>query len=215
MSDKRQQIYVVDDNPDFRSSLRFWLEGFGCEVRDWGDPREALQALSRVAVGATLPEASCLMLDVRMPELSGLDLHDALQQRGVTLPVIYMSGHADVPLAVAAMQKRGSVTLLEKPLDDEALSAALERAFSHAEVDTGWVPEAEGCREEFERRERQLSPRERQVLSWVVKGLMNKQIADEIALSLKSVELYRSRGMRKMKARSVSELTRMMVSRRA
>ena len=209
-----RQIYVVDDNPEFRDSLRFWLEGFGCQVRDWGDPRDALQSLARVAVGTAWPESTCLMLDVRMPELSG-DLHDALRERGIHLPVIYMSGHADVPLAVAAMQKRGAVSLLEKPLDDAALSAALDRAFAPMDVDLDVDPGVEGSREEFERRAQTLSPRERQVLSLVVKGLMNKNIADEIKLSLKSVELYRSRGMRKMKARSVTELTRMMVSRRA
>lgn len=210
-----RQIYVVDDNHEFRDSLRFWLEGFGCQVRDWGDPRDALQSLARVAVGTTWPESTCLMLDVRMPELSGLDLHDALRERGIHLPVIYMSGHADVPLAVAAMQKRGAVSLLEKPLDDVALSAALDRAFAPSDLDAGMDADVEGSREEFERRSATLSPRERQVLSLVVKGLMNKNIADEIKLSLKSVELYRSRGMRKMKAKSVTELTRIMVSRRA
>jgi FixJ family two-component response regulator len=130
-----RQIYVVDDNHEFRDSLRFWLEGFGCQVRDWGDPRDALQSLARVAVGTAWPESTCLMLDVRMPELSGLDLHDALRERGIHLPVIYMSGHADVPLAVAAMQKRGAISLLEKPLDDAALSAALDRAFAPMDVD--------------------------------------------------------------------------------
>ena len=126
-----------------------------------------------------------------------------------------MSGHADVPLAVAAMQKRGAISLLEKPLDDVALSAALDRAFAPADLDPGLDSDVEGSREEFERRAQSLSPRERQVLSLVVKGLMNKHIAAEINLSLKSVELYRARGMRKMKARSVTELTRIMVSRRA
>ena len=120
-----------------------------------------------------------------------------------------------VPLAVAAMQKRGAVSLLEKPLDDAALSAALDRAFAPSDLDPGLDTDVEGSREEFDRRVQSLSPRERQVLSLVVKGLMNKHIADEIKLSLKSVELYRSRGMRKMKARSVTEVTRMMVSRRA
>ncbi len=210
-----RQIYVVDDNHEFRDSLRFWLEGFGCPVRGWGDPRDAPQSLARVAGGTAWPESTCLMLDVRMPELSGLDLHDALRERGIHLPVIYMSGHADVPLAVAAMQKRGAVSLLEKPLDDTALSAALDRAFAPSDVDTGIDAEVEGSREEYERRAQTLSPRERQVLALVVKGMMNKNIADEIKLSLKSVELYRSRGMRKMKCRSVTELTRMMVSRRA
>ncbi|MDT7837963.1 response regulator transcription factor [Aquabacterium sp. OR-4] len=210
-----RQIYVVDDNTEFRDSLRFWLEGLGCQVRDWGDPRDALRSLSRLNTAGPCADTGCLMLDVRMPELSGLDLHDALHSQGLNLPVIYMSGHADVPLAVAAMQKRGAVSLLEKPLDDGALSAALDRAFTTAELDLGPEAGLAGSRDEFERRMQLLSPRERQVLGLVVNGRMNKQIADEIHLSLKSVELYRSRGMRKMQARAVTELTRMMVSRRA
>ena len=118
-------VYIVDDNTEFRESTRFWLSGVGFDVHTWGDPREAIEALSRRDRG----ETACLMLDVRMPQLSGLDVHDALLERGAQLPVIYMSGHADVPLAVQAMQK-GAITLLEKPFDDEALEAALESAFA-------------------------------------------------------------------------------------
>ena len=118
-------IYILDDNPEFRESTCFWLSGAGYAVRAWGDPHEAIDALS----SRDRCENACLMLDVRMPQLSGLDVHDALVRRGALLPVIYMSGHADVPIAVQAMQK-GAVTLLEKPFDDEALEAALESAFA-------------------------------------------------------------------------------------
>ena len=163
------------------------------------------------------------MLDVRMPELSGLDVHDKLLECGAQIPVIYMSGHADVPLAVQAMQK-GAVTLLEKPFDDEALEAALETAFASAAVavpplalravesSAEAVPDEAHTR--FVAREAKLTPREREVLGHVVQGTYNKVIADRIGLSIKTVELYRARGMAKMQARSVAELTRMMGSER-
>jgi two-component system, LuxR family, response regulator FixJ len=209
-------IYIVDDNPEFRESTRFWLSGAGFEVRAWGDPHEAIEALAR----RDRREKACLMLDVRMPQLSGLDVHDALLERGAQLPVIYMSGHADVPLAVQAMRK-GAVTLLEKPFDDEALEAALETAFAH---EAGAAPPAarpqavapaadtSEAHLRFRAREASLTPRERQVLGFVIQGIYNKNIADRIGLSIKTVELYRARGMAKMQARSVAELTRMMVS---
>ncbi len=219
-------VYIVDDNPEFRESTRFWLAACGFEVQAWGDPREAVEALAR----RDRSERCCLMLDVRMPELSGLDLHDRLAARDALLPVIYMSGHADVPLAVQAMRK-GAVTLLEKPFDDETLEAALDAAFAsigdvaravaaaaqdavpnhHGDVE----PEADEAQRRFRSREASLTPREREVLGHVVQGTYNKNIADRIGLSIKTVELYRARGMAKMKARSVAELTRMMVSGRA
>jgi two-component system response regulator FixJ len=224
-------VYIVDDNPEFRESTRFWLSACGFEVQAWGDPREAVEALAR----RDRSERCCLMLDVRMPELSGLDVHDRLNACGAMLPVIYMSGHADVPLAVQAMRK-GAVTLLEKPFDDESLEAALDAAFAsigdvaraaaertaaahetlarHDGADPE-ADEADEARRRFRSREASLTPREREVLGHVVQGTYNKNIADRIGLSIKTVELYRARGMAKMKARSVAELTRMMVSQRA
>ncbi len=213
-------VYILDDNPEFRESTRFWLSGIGFEVHAWGDPHEAIEALSQ----RDRSEAACLMLDVRMPQLSGLDVHDALLERGAQLPVIYMSGHADVPLAVQAMQK-GAVTLLEKPFDDDTLGAALEGAFASAarpafaalptlnDEQTAVDPEHAQAHAQFVTREATLSPREREVLGHVIQGVYNKNIADRIGLSIKTVELYRARGMAKMRVRSVAELTRMMVSR--
>jgi two-component system, LuxR family, response regulator FixJ len=215
-------VYIVDDNAEFLESTRFWLSGCGFDVQTWGDPCEAVDALAR----RERRGPACLILDVRMPQLSGLDVHDRLLECGAGLPVIYMSGHADVPLAVQAMQK-GAVTLLEKPFDDEALEAALESAFASGgcrsaapgATDTTAAPAAEVGKDEAHRRfvarEARLTPRERQVLGHVVQGIYNKNIADRIGLSIKTVELYRARGMHKMQARSVAELTRMMVSQRA
>jgi two-component system response regulator FixJ len=215
-------IYIVDDNPEFRDATRFWLSGAGYAVHTWGDPREAVEALA----ARERDRPACLMLDVRMPHLSGLDVHDALLQRGALLPVIYMSGHADVPLTVQAMRK-GAVTLLEKPFDDETLEAALESAFAWtppapagstaaaAPAQPAPDPDVAAARSRFARREAALAPREREVLGYVIQGIYNKVIADRIGLSVKTVELYRARGMAKMQARSVAELTRMMVSRQA
>ncbi|HEX6707435.1 MAG TPA: response regulator [Albitalea sp.] len=216
-------IYIVDDNTEFRESTRFWLSGAGFAVRAWGDPHEAIEALTQRDRG----EDACLMLDLRMPQLSGLDVHDALLERGAQLPVIYMSGHADVPLTVKAMQK-GAVTLLEKPFDDEALEAALQSAFArgseHRAAPAAPAPavsvmpgaaDRAHAHARFVERESALTPREREVLGYVILGVYNKNIADRIGLSIKTVELYRARGMAKMQARSVAELTRMMVSQQA
>jgi two-component system, LuxR family, response regulator FixJ len=210
-------IYIVDDNVEFLESTRFWLSGAGFQVQVWSDPQEAVEALAQR--DRAVP--ACLMLDVRMPQLSGLDVHDALLERDAALPIVYMSGHADVPLAVQAMQK-GAVTLLEKPFDDGALESALDAAFATgarppmprgaaADVDRSEPDDAET---RFAALEARLTPREREVLSYVIQGIYNKNIADRIGLSIKTVELYRARGMAKMQARSVAELTRMMVTQR-
>lgn len=249
-------VYLVDDNAEFRSSAQWWLSGAGYRVHDFGDAQAALDALDRLA--AERPDElhrACLLLDVRMPGLSGLDLHDRLADRGLTLrldpaaeppaappaapplPVVYMTGHGDVPLAVAAMQK-GAVTMLEKPFADDALEQALERAFALAE--SAWarcqvaslfalppgdgavpppalrLPEpdpAEAGRREYQRRLDSLSPRQRQVLQGIVAGKLSKQIAWEIGLSGKTVEFHRKCLMERMQARNAMHLLRMAVSR--
>jgi two-component system response regulator FixJ len=215
----QRTVYIVDDNVEFLESTRFWLSGAGFHVQIWHDPQAALDALAQ----RDRATPACLMLDVRMPQLSGLDVHDALIERDADLPIVYMSGHADVPLAVQAMQK-GAVTLLEKPFDDGALEQALEKAFTQG---TRRAPlhdapaAADGAANGHDERharfaalEARLTPREREVLSYVIQGIYNKNIADRIGLSIKTVELYRARGMAKMQARSVAELTRMMVTHR-
>lgn len=215
-------LYIVDDHVEFLESTRFWLEGAGYTVHTCADPRQAVEALA--TRDRSVP--ACLMLDVRMPHLSGLDVHDALLARDAALPIIYMSGHADVPLAVQAMQK-GAVTLLEKPFDDGALESAIETAFRApagaapagpapaAAAPTSLDPVDDEAHARFAAREARLTPRERQVLGYVIQGVYNKNIADRIGLSIKTVELYRARGMGKLQARSVAELTRMMVTRQA
>jgi len=248
----RRMLYIVDDNSDFLESTRFWLSSAELEVCSWADPAQAVEAIAK----RDLRRPACLMLDIRMPGMSGLELHDALIQRDADLPVIYMSGHADVALAVRAMQK-GAVTLLEKPFDEAMLEDSLKKAFtaaahgllqppaarrpseemqgspglpgnpeaSAASTSTGSGSgrpaddrtEAVGseARSRFAARRAKLSPRERQVIEFVIQGVYNKNIADRIGLSIKTVELYRARGMAKMQARSVAELTRMMITAQA
>ncbi|HJW12186.1 MAG TPA: response regulator [Albitalea sp.] len=205
----KRTIYIVDDHTDFRESTRFSLSSAGFDVQAFGDPQEAVEGLAQRDRSA----AACLMLDVHVPRLSGRDVHDALVERGAPLPVIYMSGQASVPLAVRVMQK-GAVSLLEKPFDDAALEAALDRAFASA-APAALGSEREQAHARFVVREAKLTPREREVLGYVILGVYNKNIADRIGLSIKTVELYRARGMAKMQAHSVAELTRMMVSQQA
>jgi two-component system response regulator FixJ len=202
-------IYLVDDNAEFRASAQWWLSGSGYVVQAFGDAEEALPQLARL--DAAQRQQACLLLDVRMPGLSGLDLHDRLNDCGVThpvtgLPVIYMSGHADVPLAVEAMRK-GAITVIEKPLDNQVLESALEQAFSARES------QAPVCAD-FQRRLAQLTPRERQVLAMVVDGCTSKVIARALGISIKTADLHRSRMMGKMQADSVVHLTRMVITRR-
>jgi two-component system, LuxR family, response regulator FixJ len=200
-------IYIVDDNADFRRSAQWWLASAGYDVVDWGDPAAALDAL-----GASPPAGSaCLLLDVRMPGMSGLDLHDRLRERGVKLPVVYMTGHGDVPLAVQAMQK-GAVSFIEKPFAEEALEAALARAF-----ETPAPPVAEPYDEakaEWQQRLARLTPRERELLGWVIEDKLNKTIADLMGISIKTVELHRKRVMDKLGAASATHLIKMVVSER-
>jgi len=242
-------LYIVDDNCDFLEATRFWLSSAELEVCSWADPVQAMEAIAR----RDMRRPACLMLDIRMPGMSGLELHDALIQRDAALPVIYMSGHADVALAVRAMQK-GAVTLLEKPFDEAMLEDSLKKAFAAAARGLPQDPAACGpprempcpptlpdnpeamaspgsesprpggvraaaadseARSRFAERRARLSPRERQVIEFVIQGVYNKNIADRIGLSIKTVELYRARGMAKMQARSVAELTRMMITAQA
>ena len=207
-------IYIVDDNADFRRSAQWWLASAGYEVVDYADPALALDALQTHP-----PERpACLLLDVRMPGMSGLDLHDRLRERGVNLPIVYMTGHGDVALAVQAMQ-RGAVSFLEKPFAEAALEQALQRAFEaplphvQAALATATAtPDAAAT--EWQQRLESLTRRERELLAWVVEDKLNKTIADLMSISIKTVELHRKRVMDKLGAASVTQLIKMVVSER-
>lgn len=192
-------VCLVDDHGEFRESAAWWLESLGYAVSTYDDPRTFLEA-------GDPPADSCLVFDVRMPGMSGLELLDALRERGCDRPVIFMSGHGDVPLAVEAMSK-GAVTFLEKPFREAALEAALKKAFAS-------LPTASPEQDDFQRRLSTLTERERQVMDLVVGGDVNKVIAYKLGISPKTVELHRSRIMTKMGATNVSHLVRMAVAGR-
>ena len=207
------RIWLVDDDTGFRESAAWWLEGLGHDVMQFEDPSVCLEALA--ADGASDGPA-CLLSDVRMPQMSGLQLLDALREKGVGLPVIFMTGHGDVPLAVEAMRK-GAVTFLEKPFQEAALEEALGQAFCAAPAATAdETDDRTGAPLDPELAERvaSLTPREHEVMTLVVDGRPSKVVAFELGISPKTVELHRSRVMSKMKATSLTQLVRMTLSGR-
>ena len=206
--DSARTIVIVDDNAEFRRSAQWWLASAGYDVVDYADPAEALAALQQQQPPAG---SACLLLDVRMPGMSGLDLHDRLREGGIRLPVVYMTGHGDVPLAVQAMQK-GAISFIEKPFAEAALEAALQRAFETPAEAATTTPSP--SQTEWQERLARLTPRERELLGWVVEDKLNKTIADLMGISIKTVELHRKRVMDKLGASSATHLIKMVVSER-
>ena len=188
-------VHVVDDDEAVRQSLAFLLRTAQIEVKTYD---------GAMALLSDLPRTGCIITDVRMPEISGIDLLQRLHELGVVLPVIVITGHGDVPLAVEAM-KLGAVDFLEKPFDDDALLAAVRRALSTEDAKSRRSQEQNEIREKLAG----LSNRERQVLEGLVSGLPNKTIAHDLGISPRTVEIYRANVMTKMNATSLSELVRL------
>ena len=190
-------IHVIDDDEAVRDSLSFLLESAGMTVRSYDSARNFLAGLASL-------EPGCIVTDVRMPEMSGLELVRELNTRSCPLPVIVITGHGDVPLAVEAM-RAGVVDFIEKPFDDTtilaALSAAMERGRDRRAHDSE--------RNLIAQRLAGLSAREHHVLSGLVAGQSNKVVAQVLAISPRTVEVYRANLMTKMQANSLSELVRM------
>lgn len=199
-------VLLVDDNAAFRSSTAWLLGGLGFEVREF-ESADAL--LAQADALASDPSPCCVLTDVRMPGTDGLRLHDALIARGAVWPVIYMTGHGDVPLAVAAMRK-GACSFLEKPFRESALEEALEEAFDRGTPPPRAPAPAEPAARPVEAvaSAARLTARERQVLELVMQGSLNKTIADRLGISIKTVELHRSNMMHKIGARSIADLMR-------
>jgi two-component system response regulator FixJ len=194
-------VHVIDDDEAMRDSLCYLLESSDIEVRTY---ESAVQFLSRIGE----VQGGCIVTDVRMPEISGLDLVRELRERGVELPVIVMTGHADVPLAVEAM-KAGALEFLEKPFEEEVLLNAVKLALrgGGAGQDPTEKKRLQGIFES-------LSPREQQVLDGVIAGKLNKVIAFELGISPRTVEVYRANMMAKTGARGLSELVQMVMHAR-
>ncbi|MGZ9076075.1 MAG: response regulator transcription factor [Burkholderiaceae bacterium] len=197
MSEDRAVVFVVDDDPSMQRSLDTLLRSVGLDVRLFSSAHEFMQTAQ--------PDApACLVLDVRLPGMSGLAFQQELVKAGVAIPVIFITGHGDVPMTVRAM-KAGAAEFLTKPFDDQvlldAIHAAIERDRARRRHTAG-LAEVQG-------RYRTLTEREREVMQLVVAGRVNKQIAAELGLSLVTVKVHRGQVMRKMLARSVAELVRM------
>jgi two-component system response regulator FixJ len=190
------KAHVIDDDDDARESLAFLLSTADVPVQTYASAA-AFLAVAGEAMGV-------VVTDVRMPEIDGLELVRRLAGLGVALPVIVMTGHGDVPLAVEAM-KAGVLDFIEKPYDDKVMLGAVHAALTRQ----GESDAREGERAEFVRRIDSLSPRERQVLDGLVAGKANKVIAYDLDISPRTVEIYRAHVMTKMQAQSLSELVRM------
>lgn len=190
-------VFVVDDDPSVRKSLTRLIGSAGYAVEAFASAREFLGR-------ERYPGPSCLVLDVRMPGLTGLDLQAALARAGRRMSIVFVTGHGNVSIGVKAM-KAGAVDFLTKPVDDKDLLAAIERAVAKDVQDTG----AEARVTEIRERVQMLTPRETEVFALVVTGMLNKQIASELRISEKTVKVHRARVMEKMRAGSVAELVRL------
>jgi two-component system, LuxR family, response regulator FixJ len=191
-------IFLIDDNPAFRQSTQWLLESHGLRVVDFAEGRAFLDSLA--AEGCDRDPA-CVLLDIRMPGLSGLQIQEELRVRGATLPIIFITAHSDVPLVVQAM-RRGAFNFMEKPFSAEALLAEVVAALTQDGEQMQRDRQNASARSCLE----SLTPRERQVLEWVAAGALNKTIADKLGISVKTVELHRSRVMEKMRAGSLAQL---------
>ena len=196
--DEQAVVYVVDDDPSVRDAVVSLLDSVGHAVEAFGS--------AAAFVAAACPDTpSCVILDVRLPARSGLDLHNDLKMLGNTTPVIFISGHADVPMAVGAM-KAGAVEFLSKPFRDQDLLDAVHRAL---DLDRARRREAAMLGRWRWLRET-LSPREREIMALVASGLANKEVASALFISETTVKVHRAQVMRKMEARSLPELVRIV-----
>jgi two-component system response regulator FixJ len=191
------KIYVIDDDEAMRDSLNFLLDSAGFDITLFESAQNFLDALPTLAFG-------CVVSDVRMPGIDGIALLKHMKDRHSPLPIIIMTGHGDVPLAVEAM-KLGAVDFLEKPFDDDRLITMVESAIRQAEP----TAKSEALAQEIVARVATLSPRERQVMDGLIAGLSNKLIARDYDISPRTIEVYRANVMTKMQANSLSELVRL------
>jgi two-component system response regulator FixJ len=191
-------VYVIDDDDSARHSLEFLLDVAGVRVRSFASADAFLKAAPPLA-------GACVVTDVRMPGMNGLELAEELKRRGAAAPVIVITGHADVPLAIQAM-KAGVADFIEKPFDDEVMLAAINTALAQHAGDEAAVAERQVVLDRIG----SLSPREREVMDGLVAGKANKAIAFDLDISARTVEVYRANLMMKMQAKTLSELVRMV-----
>jgi FixJ family two-component response regulator len=190
-------VFIVDDDTDVRESLQELLESVGLHSKSFGTAQEFLSSPHSAG-------PSCLILDVRLPGISGLDLQHELKKGKVSTPIIFLTAHADVPMSVKAM-KSGAVEFLTKPFRQQDLLDAVQRSLTRSRT----LREKERELAELRHRSEQLSTREREVMNLVVSGMLNKQVAAELGASEATIKMYRSQVMKKLQAKSLPELVRM------
>ncbi|MDJ0807935.1 MAG: response regulator transcription factor [Gammaproteobacteria bacterium] len=193
-------VFVVDDDEEVRNGLKLLLESVGLQVVCFASAAEYMQSFD-----ASLP--GCLVVDIRMPGMSGLDMQEKLAEEPIHPPVIVITGHGDVPMAVRAV-KAGAVDFIEKPFRDQILLDSVHRAIEMDAKQRGEASRLSDIRERLAL----LTPREREVLDLVVIGRRNKNISEDLGITLSTVEAHRSRVMEKMEADSLSQLMRMMLT---
>ena len=196
-------VFVVDDDSGVRSSIRILLKSVGIATTTYASAKEFLAAYDQSQPG-------CLVLDIRMPGMSGMELQQELNRLGAVIPVVFITGHGDVPMAVEAMQQ-GAFDFLQKPFRDQDLIHRIQRALERDESHRAALRQTDAIKKRFD----SLTPREREVLSLLADGKQNKVMAAELGLSQRTVEIHRANVMDKMQARSVAQLVRMLLDARA
>jgi FixJ family two-component response regulator len=189
-------VFIIDDDPLYRASAERLIRSVGFNVQGFDSARDFLSSRR--------PDVpSCLVLDVRLPGLSGLDLQRELAEAGVHIPIIFVTGHGDIPMSVQAM-KAGAVEFLTKPFRDQVLLDAIRQAIGRDQL----ARRQHARNLDFRRRYESLGPREREVFKCVVSGMLNKQIADELGATERTIKFHRGHIMQKMQVKSVAELVR-------
>ncbi len=197
MNDGEKLVHVVDDDDSVRRSVGFMLKTSGYKVCSYASGTEILKNAKDIKAG-------CVLLDIRMPDMDGLEVQEALRERGVALPVIIMTGHGDVPLSVRAM-KAGAIDFIEKPFEKQVLISAVEEGFASLQR----ADSARDRSKEAAVKLQVLTARERQVLDGLAEGLPNKTIAYDLGISPRTVEIHRANLMTKLCVRSLSEALRL------
>jgi len=197
MNEQSARVFVVDDDVAFCVALSRLIRSAGLHVETFGSAAEVLS-------DDRLKDADCLVLDVHLPDLSGLELQAKLTELGVELPIVFITGRGDIPMSVRAM-KAGALDFLTKPFDNQQLLDAIQQGIARCHSARRREEQSIG----LQRRYQSLTPRERQVFTLVVRGLLNKQIAGELGTAEKTVKIHRGQVMRKMEAASLPDLVRM------
>lgn len=192
-------VHVVDDDDAVRKAMCMLFRSDGLLTADYAAPDEFLAVVGPQMTG-------CIVLDIRMPGMDGLDLQQRLREREISMPVIFLTGHADVPKAVRAM-KQGALDFIEKPFDDEYLLRRVQYALTKGALQKHRKTEHDRVAQRLD----QLTPREREALNLIVAGRTNKEIAEQLHISPRTVEVHRARLMKKLEAESLSDLVRMVL----